>query len=60
MRELWKYVFLFSICFLPLSAFWYDVCIDPGHCGVLDPGAEGVNGSAEPDESDFNLDIALV
>ncbi len=56
----WKHIFLLLICSLLLRGSWYDVCIDPGHCGDLDPGAPGVNGSAEPDESDFNLDIALV
>ncbi len=60
MHSLLKYSILFLVCCFPLSAFWYDVCIDPGHCGILDGGADGINGPAEPNESDFNLDIALV
>ncbi|MEO0127034.1 MAG: N-acetylmuramoyl-L-alanine amidase [candidate division WOR-3 bacterium] len=45
---------------LPLQAVRYDICIDPGHCGDAEGGADGVNGPTEPNESDFNLDIALV
>ena len=37
----------------------FYVCIDPGHCGEgYDPGALGLNGNEQPDESDFNLWIA--
>ncbi len=58
MAHLLRYILLIIISMLPLHGIWYDICIDPGHCGEADPGAPGVNGSAEPDESDFNLDIA--
>ncbi len=60
MQYIWKYIYLIIIFSLPLQGSWYDVCIDPGHCGDAQPGAPGVNGNEEPDESDFNLDIALV
>ncbi|MGB3479562.1 MAG: N-acetylmuramoyl-L-alanine amidase [bacterium] len=43
----------------PLKGVIYDVCIDPGHCGGSDGGAPGLNGDPDPNESDFNLDIAL-
>lgn len=59
MQHLGKYIFPILIYSLPLQGLWYEVCIDPGHGGV-DPGALGVNGATEPNESDFNLDIALV
>jgi hypothetical protein len=60
MRHLWKFILLIVVYALPLQGIWFDVCIDPGHCGDADPGSPGANGSAEPDESDFNLDMALI
>ncbi|MGB3478130.1 MAG: N-acetylmuramoyl-L-alanine amidase, partial [bacterium] len=60
MRHLWKFILLIVVYALPLQGIWFDVCIDPGHCGDADPGSLGANGSAEPDESDFNLDMALI
>jgi len=54
------FILLIAVLTLPLHGIWYDVCIDPGHCGAADPGAPGVNGDDEPNESDFNLYMGLV
>lgn len=60
MTSMKKFIFMGIISMLPLWAIWFDVCIDPGHCGAADGGSPGANGTAEPNESDFNLDMALV
>jgi len=60
MKHFRKLLILLLLCSFHLHAYWFDVCIDPGHCGVADCGAPGGNGGLEPDESDFNLYIGLV
>lgn len=57
MLNIKKMVFIFTLLALPLVGD-YNVCIDPGHCGRSDGGAPGLNGDPDPNESDFNLDIA--
>lgn len=53
-------IIFFLFIFNSLHSTWYQVCLDPGHCGIKDPGAPGCNGDEEPDKSDFNLYIAQV
>lgn len=53
-----SYILFFLLFVSPVYPLRH-VCIDPGHGGP-DPGALGLNGAAEPDESDFNLYIANV
>lgn len=58
MLSIKHFILILAFIALPLTGDYW-VCIDPGHCGNSDGGAPGLNDEEEPDESDFNLFIAI-